>query len=220
MNNRIALIIGASGLVGSHLTEQLTKNNRYSEIRVMGRSQPNISHPKLSFIPAQLTAPGLPRQAFVDVHDIFCCIGTTTSKTPDKEEYAAIDRDIPAQVAEIGKIFEVKKFLVVSSIGAAINSKFFYLKVKGEMEEKVIESGIPVIEIFRPATLLGKRNEVRPAEWVSRKLDPITRWFVPKKYRGIKAENVARAMIIRALDPCDDGINVWENMQIEELSKL
>jgi uncharacterized protein YbjT (DUF2867 family) len=220
MENRIALVVGASGLVGEHLTKLLVKSNSYSCIRILGRSQPTISHPSISYIPAQLTAPGLPRQAFVDVHDIFCCIGTTAKKTPDKAEYAAIDKGIPDQIAQIGKIFNVKKILVVSSIGASINSKFFYLKIKGEMEEKVIDSGIQVVEIFRPATLLGKRKEFRLGEWFSRTLDLVTRHFIPKKFRGIEAKNVAKAMVVRALDDCDDGVNVWENMQIDELSQL
>lgn len=217
MGEKVALIIGSTGMVGLSLTEQLLACNDYAEVRILGRSKPQIVHEKLQFIPAQLTAPGLPRSAFLNVNDIFCCIGTTTKKTPNKEEYANIDREVPAKIAEIGKIFGVERFLVVSSIGASATSKFFYLRVKGEMEEKVIESGIPVIEIFRPSTLLGKRKEFRPAEYLSRLFDPVTRYFVPKKYRGIKATTVAHAMLIRALSPCEEGINVWESDQIDDL---
>jgi uncharacterized protein YbjT (DUF2867 family) len=217
---RIALVVGASGLIGNTLVHMLLENPNYHQVRILGRTMPDIQHDKLSFHPAKLLENSFPRSAFAGVHDIFCTIGTTQKKTPDKAEYRNIDCGIPAKMAKVGRIFRAHKFLVVSSIGASTSSRFFYLRVKGEMEEKVIQSGMPTIEIFRPATLLGRRKEFRFGESISRFFDPLTRWFIPKKYRGIKAGKVAEAMIVRALDDVEPGISVWESYQIEQLSQI
>ncbi len=218
-NKRKALLVGGTGLVGSHLLKLLEENDAYVEVRVMGRTAPDSKKSKVKFIPAVLTNGKFPRSAFVDVHDVFCCIGTTQKKTPDKEAYRDIDVGIPANIASTSSIFNARNFLVVSSVGASDQSRFFYLRFKGEMEEKVIVSGVPTIEIFRPNTLLGKRKEFRFGEWVAKVFSNITSWFMPKKYQAIKASDVAKAMLVRALDDPDAGVNVWESNQIETLAK-
>ncbi|MCC5916686.1 MAG: NAD-dependent epimerase/dehydratase family protein [Cryomorphaceae bacterium] len=217
---RIALVVGGSGLIGNFLVRDLSLNAAYREVRILGRTESDITHKKITFYPSQLIADEFPRSAFAGVDDIFCAVGTTQKKTPDKKEYYEIDCGIPSRIAELGRIFKAEKFLVVSSIGASVESRFFYLRTKGEMEEKVIQSGVPVIEIFRPSTLLGKRKEFRLGEGISKFLDPFTRYFVPKKYAGIHAHCVSKAMIIRALDETEPSINVWESYQIKELCKI
>lgn len=218
-NKRKALLVGATGLVGSHLLALLLDNDMYEEIRVVGRTAPDIKNPKLIFVESNLIKQEFPRSAFVDVHDVFCTVGTTQKQTPDKETYKAIDVGIPAGIAEVASVFKARNFFVVSSIGASDQSRFFYLRVKGEMEEKVIVSGVPTIEIFRPNTLLGKRKEFRFGEWIARIFSYFTSWFMPKKYQAINASDVAKAMLIRALDDPDPGVNVWESDQIMTLAK-
>lgn len=220
VGNRIALVVGGSGLVGGHLLQLLLDNSAYKEVRSLGRTMPDIKHPKFRFIPADLFNQNYPRSALVGVHDVFCAIGTTQKKTPNKNEYHAIDVGIPASLAKVSSIFKVSNFLVVSSIGASSTSSFFYLRTKAEMEEMVITSGVPVVEIFRPSTLLGKRKEFRFGESVGKFFDKITRWFMPKKYRAIHAKTVAKAMIVRATDNHLPGVSVWESYQLLDLSKL
>ncbi|MCH8546144.1 MAG: NAD(P)H-binding protein [Cryomorphaceae bacterium] len=218
-NKRKALLVGGTGLVGSHLLKFLIENDAYDEVRVMGRTQPDLKNTKITFIETDLVNRAFPRSAFVDVHDVFCAVGTTQKLTPNKEAYKAIDIGIPSGIAEASSIFNARNFLVVSSIGASDQSRFFYLRVKGEMEEKVIVSGVPTIEIFRPNTLLGKRKVFRFGEWIAKVFNHLTSWFMPKKYQAIKASDVAKAMIVRALDNPDPGVNVWESDQIMTLAK-
>ncbi len=219
-DKRIALVIGGSGLVGSHLLDLLLENNAYAEVRAMGRTMPDMKHDKLKFIPAELISQKFPRSAFVGVDDLFCTVGTTQKKTPDKKEYEKIDVGIPSALAQMCHIFKVPQFLVVSSVGASTSSRFFYLRTKAEMEERVITSGVRVVEIFRPSTLLGKRKEFRLGESIGKALDMITRYFMPKQYRAIHAGDVAKAMIVRALDEPLPGNNVWESYQISDLAQL
>lgn len=217
---RIALVAGGSGLVGTHLLRLLLENEAYIEVRAMGRSMPDVKHSKLKYIPAELVNKKFPRSAFVGVQDLFCAIGTTQKKTPDKKDYHNIDVGIPNALAQMCSIFKVPNFLVVSSVGASPGSRFFYLRTKAEMEEKVITAGVSVVEIFRPSTLLGKRKEFCFGESIGKVLDGITRWFMPKQYRAIHARDVAKAMIVRALDNPLPGNSVWESYQINELSQL
>ena len=47
---KTALLFGASGLVGSHLLNQLIKDANYSKIKLFVRSVPEISDPKVQII--------------------------------------------------------------------------------------------------------------------------------------------------------------------------
>ena len=85
--------------------------------------------------------------------------------------------------------------MIVSSAGANINAKGFYLSLKGKIERDIIKIGIENIYIFRPSLLMGKRNENRIGEKIAQVIMPMFSFLLPKKYRPINAEYVAKSMI-------------------------
>jgi len=136
--DKTAIILGATGLTGGILLELLLKDDRYSQLKVLTRSPLRLTHPKLTEIQCDLLKLE-EQQAHFNADEVFCCIGTTKAKTPDKERYKAIDFGIPITAAQLCKKNNITTFLVVSAMGADPNSSVFYNKVKGEMEAAVLD---------------------------------------------------------------------------------
>lgn len=213
---RKACILGATGLVGSQLLNYLLEDDKYDEVLVYARRSTGVEHPKLREIVGDLLDEDFFNEP-IFAEDIFCCIGTTQSKTPDVSVYKQIDFGIPVHSAQAGIRGGMRKFLVVSSIGANANSRMFYPKVKGQMEDALKKMAIPRLHIFRPSMLLGDRNEFRFGESVGKALVKVFGVFIPSKYKGISASEVAQAMHRVAVS--DVGKLVYESDEIKKMAK-
>jgi uncharacterized protein YbjT (DUF2867 family) len=217
---RTALIAGASGLVGSHLLRMLLQSDRYSQVISVGRRELAIIHPKLDqqivdFDHLQKSASELAAD------DVFCCLGTTIKKAGSKEAFYKVDHTYVTQLAEVTLRRNASQFLVVSAMGADAGSRIFYNRVKGEMEQDVRALGFTSLHIFRPSLLLGEREEHRTGEAIGAKImRPLTALMLGplRKYRPIKAETVASAML-RAAALDQKGEKVYPSDQIELLGR-
>lgn len=199
MNELTAVIIGATGLTGNLVVEELLKDTDFKSVRVLVRKPVINIHPKIE-------------QQIVDFNDfddydkkfgggdvIFCCVGTTQKKVNgDKILYEKIDHDIPVNAAKIGVAHHFKKFLIVSAVGANENSSNFYLKLKGKTENSLKKFPFESLSIFQPSLLNGNRKENRTGEKIAQVLmDILSFLFLGplQKYKAIGADNLARAMV-------------------------
>jgi uncharacterized protein YbjT (DUF2867 family) len=193
---KTASVIGATGLIGSHLINLLGKDNYFDEIKVISRRDLYIKNSK--FILKVIDFTDLPSfQKAIEGSDvIFCAVGTTRSKVKGNlEQYRKIDYDIPVNAARFAELNGSSHFLFISSVGADPGKKNFYLKLKGEVEEKIKNFNIPSISIFRPSLLLGKRDEFRLGEKISQLLLPPLSFLIPSEYKPINAADVASALL-------------------------
>ena len=153
--------------------------------------------------------------------DCFFCIGTTRKNTPNKNEYIKIEYDLPVEIAKIAKENSISSFTYVSSLGANPNSSGLYLKNKGQAEEALKKLNFPKLSIIRPSVLLGNRKENRIGEkigiFVMKSLSPLLLGKM-KKYKPIKVENVAKAMIKVAEKNYQQTI--FESDKLIEISNL
>ncbi len=194
-NKLTAALIGATGLIGSHILEQLKEDATYGEVRVLVRRSFEVSHSKIKVIELNFDDMLTLEASLQGVDAVFCAIGTTRSKTPDLSAYRKIDVDIPVNIARLSEKTGVKSFQLVSSVGANSLKSNFYLKMKGLVEDEVQKLNIPSISIFRPSLLLGKRNPPRIAEQVSAVLMRPLHFLIPSHYKPVEAMQVAKAMI-------------------------
>jgi dTDP-4-dehydrorhamnose reductase len=97
---RTALVIGATGLVGGHLTEQLCSDGAWEKVIVLSRRKIIPSHPKMEVRVIDFDKPDA---TLVKADDIFCAIGTTLKKAGSKENQYRIDCEYPASLAAIAK---------------------------------------------------------------------------------------------------------------------
>ena len=212
-----AIIYGASGLVGSHILKLLLNDNNYEQVIIVVRKDLGIRHSKLKFLTGDFSSlNNLAKNLAAD--EVYIALGTTQKKTPDRKEYYRIDHDYPVFAAELAKANGAKMVLLVSSVGANARSNVFYTGTKGKTEQDIIDLDFNHTYIFRPSMILGDRKEKRPLE---KALQVIWKVINPlfigplKKYRGSKAENIARAMI-NAADRLHDKVKIlhWEEMTV------
>lgn len=190
---RTAIILGATGLVGSVLLKYLLDDGDYARVIAYSRKPLEVKHDKLEVRLRDL----LGESAFADARcdDLYCCIGTTQGKTPDISQYRKIEYGIPVNAARECLKHGMTRCMVISSMGAKVDSKTFYLKTKGQMEEALIKMSIPELYILRPSLLLGEREEFRFGERVFAFLMKLFSWLIPKRFRAIEAKQVALAMM-------------------------
>jgi uncharacterized protein YbjT (DUF2867 family) len=194
---KTAIILGATGLTGSLLLQKFLKDNRYTKIKLFSRKPSSFKHSKIEEFIVNLLELEHYKSDFT-ADEVFCCIGTTNAKTPDKIVYHQIDFGIPVTAAKLSKDNEISTFIVVSALGADANSRVFYNKTKGEMEDAVLINGIDNTYILQPSLIGGQRDEKRGGESMAKAfmtfLNPLLIGSL-KKYRSINPETIADSMI-------------------------
>jgi len=215
-----AVIVGASGLIGRNLVNQLLMSKNYTEVTSLARKKLPVHSSTLKHIIIDF-------DHLEDYSDeingraIFCCLGSTKKKTPDLAEYHKVDHDYIVKLAEIGEKNGVKQFHLVSSLGADEKSINFYLKMKGETENDIKDKTFKSIHIYRPSVLVGARTESTRMERLTIKLmlllNPLLLGPL-RKYRTIAAKTVATAMYKQSLKMDQTGLFVYPSDQIKKLA--
>ena len=209
------LLIGASGLIGSELVQLLLRDDKIKSVKVFARKTLAIKDQKLIEILVDFDCLEDFKHEFQG-DALFCCIGTTRKKTPDLAAYKAIDYGIVLSAANLARSNQVPQVHLVSAIGAAVSSKIFYNRLKGEIEKDVLQLDFASTFIYQPAMLIGKRSESRPAECIAQKIMPFFDVFLlgkAQKYHSIEAKKVAESMLENFHKPKKGAIVLqYENM--------
>lgn len=195
MEQKTAIVAGASGLIGRSVTQNLLDSNQYAKVIAFVRKPLGISHEKYSELNIDFDQLE-DMEDFPKADDIFCCLGTTIKKAGSKEAFYKVDFTYCYNLAERALTSGADRFFLVSSIGSDKNSSQFYSRVKGELEDEVSFLDYKTIYIFKPSLLRGNRSESRPGEKFAQLITRIIPFIGPwKKYRPIHADKVADAMI-------------------------
>lgn len=203
-NQRTALVVGASGLVGGHLLQALLADTDYAHVTALVRKPlPGLSsaqHPKLSQVTvdfANLSAIA----TSISAQDVFCTLGTTIAKAGSQAAFRKVDYEYPLQVAEMAILRGAEQYLIVTAIGSDARSPIFYSRTKGEVENAIAGLGYKTFVAFRPSFLAGDRAESRLGETLGIAVGKMFGFALLgpfAKYRVIDAEVVAKAMVIEA----------------------
>ncbi|CAN7562665.1 NAD-dependent epimerase/dehydratase family protein [Rossellomorea sp. LjRoot5] len=215
--SRVALIAGATGLVGSHLSEILLKSPEYIKVISFVRRESGMKHEKLD--ERIISFDGMKLLPHEEIDDVFCCLGTTIKKAGTKHAFKKVDYEYPIQLGKLGKEHGARQYLVISSIGAKPESPFFYSQVKWNLEKELKELHYPSLHIFRPSLLLGERQEFRlgekAGEIFSRAVRPVMVGRL-KRYRSIPGKQVAYGMYRAAIGTYSEEVTIHESEQIQE----
>jgi uncharacterized protein YbjT (DUF2867 family) len=213
-----AILIGANGLIGSHLLDFLIQSD-YKEIHLLLRRAILISNTKITQRIVDFNRPETWEDVFEDCDHVYCSIGTTRKKTPGLNDYRKIDFDIPVNTIKAAEKYGAEAYMLVSSVGADSASKNFYLKIKGEVEDVLKDAQIPVKASFQPSLLLGERKEKRFGEWLARKIMPVFNFIIPAAYKAIQAKEVAQAMV-KAAQTQKTSFRIYQYNEMKTLNKL
>ena len=238
---KIALISGGSGMVGRAILHQLFKSEDYDYVLSVGRRKLAIKHQKLVQVEGdmgkllewnwedEIASQSLSGEYFpliealkgksAEVH-AFSALGSTMEQAGSKEKFYAIDHDMVMYFAEWSKSLGASKFLYISSGGADENSKFFYMKVKGEVERDLKTLGFQYLGVFKPSLLMGNRNEFRFSESAAQVLMKPLIWLnIFKKIRPIYDYQVAKALVKTALASNQNKVEIISSGEMQDLSK-
>ena len=215
MNMRAAIVVGATGLTGSTLIEQLCESEEYVAVIAIARRKLTFEHPKLEVRVKSFDA--LEVEDLPPANDLFCCLGTTRKKAGSKEAFEQVDFEYPLRLASLAKKKGIPHFVVISAMGAKENSPFYYNRVKGKLEKELIDLQLDRLTIVRPSLLTGERDEFRLGERAGASALAVTNpLFVGplKKYRSIEASQLALAMMCIALYERPQKVGIYKSDQL------
>lgn len=194
--NKTALIIGATGLVGSNLLKQLLLDNDFSSVKIFVRRATGITHPKLKEFIIDFDKLELSKGDITgDV--LFSCMGTTLKQAGSKEAQYKVDFTYQYEFAKLAAENGVADYLLISAASSSSKSKIFYSRIKGELEDAIKQLTFSRISILQPSVLAGERSEKRIGEKWGAGIINMLGMVVPflKKYRSIPGATVAHALI-------------------------
>jgi uncharacterized protein YbjT (DUF2867 family) len=192
----LSLIAGATGLVGSHVVEQLG---------LAGQKALALTRRPLDSLPDSVSAHIVDFERMVDGESLpeathaYICLGTTIKKAGSQQAFRRVDHDYVIAMAQLAYEAGVRRLAVVSAVGATTDTSNFYMKIKGEIEEAIVQLPFDHISFVQPGLILGDRvNDPRLGEQIAAFLTPL---FNPllrgnaSRYRSIQARDIAAAMI-------------------------
>jgi len=218
MQQKTALILGASGLTGRHCLNILLNSSYYSKVIVLVRRRLDIADPRVEQAVIDFDYTANMEKYYDGVDDVFSCIGTNLKNAGSPAALRRIEFHIPTEAANIASEHGVKRFLAISTKGADNHSSDLYLRVKGEMEKGLEQFSFTSLHIFRPSEVSYEDNIV-----VNR--DRIMSRFFNSGSRGntnrnsIGAETLAKAMVNTAQQD-KDGNFYYSTGQIKEISEV
>lgn len=215
------LLFGATGLIGSHLLQQLLSNEALHVTAATRKPLP-IRHPRLTNLVTDFSR--------FDEHDwphevdvAFSCLGTTLKQAGGKEGFYAVDHDLVLRCAGWSKKLGVQHFLAVSAMGVGRNSPIYYNRVKAETEADLEGCGFRSLTLMQPSLLLGERGgPFRLGEALAIRLSPVMSPLMVgplAPYTPVQAADVARAMYRRAQQPAGAAVERLRYRDIMSLAR-
>ena len=194
--DKTAVVVGATGLVGAHLTRHLLSDDRYGLVKVFVRRPTGLDHPKLEEHVVDFDRIDSWKDSITG-DELFSTMGTTLRQAGGKEAQYRVDFTYQYETARAATANGVGRYILVSSAGANPRARVFYSRMKGELEEAIKKLPFQRIVILRPSILTGERRKTRLGEQLGLVGAHILTRIVPplRKYRPIAGETVARAMI-------------------------
>ncbi len=155
-----ALLIGATGLVGSEILHYALNDERFTKIKVFVRKSTGVIDPKLEEFVVDF-------DRLVDWRHLlkgellFSALGTTLKQAGTREAQRVVDYDYQLRIAQSAKLNGTINYVLVSAPQSTSTSTFAYTKMKGDLERDVMKLSFPKLTIIRPGLLKGPRSQKR-----------------------------------------------------------
>ncbi|MDX1693214.1 MAG: oxidoreductase [Ketobacteraceae bacterium] len=219
------LLAGATGLIGSHCLDLLLASPRVKKVIAPTRRTLSNTSSKLRNVLVDFDRLDEYQELF-QCDAIICCLGTTIRQAGSKKAFKRVDLEYCLDIAELGRSQTAKAYYLVSAMGADPNSLFFYSRVKGELERRLVQLEYDYLSLYRPSLLMGDREEHRFAESLGIRLASVINPFLMgsfAKYKAIDASKVARAIVnectrIGIPEGPGPAVNIYTHNQIVTLA--
>ena len=194
-----AIVLGATGATGRALVQQLLDHPAFGSVTIFVRKAPALTHEKLKVHVIDFSKLQTYKNLIVgDV--LFSALGTTRKDAGSKANQYEVDYTYQYEFAKMALNNGVDHYALVSSYGADETSMFFYLKIKGALEEAIKKLSFQSICIYQPPSLIRQPDLLRPAEkraiWMLKKLSRIG---ILRSQQPLSVETLAEKMIVEAV---------------------
>lgn len=216
---RTAIVLGASGSVGSALLHELLHDDGFGAVITLSRrSIPEVVTMARSagktllealvpdMTPARLAEATLEAARGVagDLQGFSVLgVGAGTARLTI-DQHRAVDVALNEAFAQaLRQSGKVRHLAFMSAVGADPTASASgggaagmprYNRVKGEAETAVRASGPAVVSVFRPAMILGSQH----TPWLLAKVLPLFSFVTPGRFKSITATQIAQAMVATA----------------------
>lgn len=213
-SSRRVILAGATGLVGGHLLSGLLADDSVVEVQVLSRRPLAQAHAKLRNRVVDFSA--LPVLSAAD--EVYLALGTTIKVAGSREAFRAVDYDANLAVARAALAAGVRRIGLVSAMGADAHARVFYSRVKGELEDAIFALRADTTVVVRPSLLLGDRRQLgqpeRAGEAFATLIMKPLRLFIPRNYRPVQADKVAKALLVNL--PARTGSLILSSSELQE----
>ncbi|OYT91286.1 MAG: nucleoside-diphosphate sugar epimerase [Burkholderiales bacterium PBB3] len=203
---RVAMVAGATGLVGREILAALLADKSYTAVHSVGRRKIDLQHPKL----VQHVVDFAKLKNLPPVDDVLIALGTTIKVAGSQAAFRAVDFEAVVALARTARAQGASNLGVVSAMGASAHSPIFYNRVKGDMEAAVSALGYASVSIAQPSMLAGDRAALdQPTRSGEGLALSVSRWLkplIPANYRSVRAADVA-AGLLRAVRASKPGVH-------------
>ncbi|AOJ04095.1 MULTISPECIES: NAD-dependent dehydratase [Burkholderia] len=193
------LLVGSTGLVGRHVLDLALAEPRVDSVVALARralpAHPKLQAPRADFDHLPEDAPWWRADA------VICTLGTTMRVAGSQSAFRRVDHDYPFAVARIARRHGTPTYVLNSAAGADAASRFFYSRVKGELERDLAGLGFASLTAVRPGLIGGHRDEFRLGERAAVCALTLFGPLLPRGWRLNPAPRIARALIEAALNP-------------------
>jgi uncharacterized protein YbjT (DUF2867 family) len=210
-----ALIIGATGATGRDLLEQLLADPEFNKVDIFVRKETGVKHEKLQSHIIDFNEPSQWRH-LVKGDVLFSCLGTTLKIAGSKEAQWKIDHDYQYQFAQAARANNVPQLVLISADMASPDSRLFYSRMKGQLEEEVKALNFERLDIFNPPLLIRKNTDRGGERTAKIILGIFNSLGLFRSQKPLPTEELAKAMITVAKKK-SPGIFKYRNKQIREL---
>ena len=211
------VLIGGTGAVGGAAALALLENPELSALTLLGRREADLAHPKLTQHVVDLYAPQTYKELLTGHQAAICCVGVGEPSKMDDADFVRIDKELPLAFAQACKDAGVPHFQLLSSVGVSADSRSFYLRTKGELEEGLRGLGFGRLSLFHPSMILTPENRYGIAQGLTLaiwpKLTPLLAGGA-RKYRGVQVAELGAAFAANVFAPgTGEEVLEWDAFQ-------
>jgi len=214
-----AIVIGATGAVGSALVRELLASPLCAEVTALVRRPVEMfdgapGKAKLRVRVLDMSEVATIERETADAAQgcqaAFCTMGVGQPRKLSKDEVWRVDVQCADAFASGAKAAGVRHISLLSSTAADLKSRSFYLRLKGAAEASVAAAGIARTSLFRPSLLVTREIRYGLQDRLTQALFPLVSWMLPGRFHEIRVEDLARAMRMNAERPGKDGVEILQ----------
>ncbi|MET0288156.1 MAG: NAD-dependent dehydratase [Pseudoxanthomonas sp.] len=189
------LHVGASGLVGGFVLSQLLTDPRIEQVIAPTRKALAIRHARLDNPVVDFERLPSADAALWRADAVICTLGTTMKQAGSRARFRRVDHDYTLQIARNALQGGAYAFALNSALGADPASRFFYNRVKGELERDLQQLPYPSMTFVRPGLIGGRRAQFRASEQAFAAALKLVGPLLPPRWRINPAAHIAAALV-------------------------